>query len=285
MLNGRVYGRRRPYNKASTDPFANVRDTEPEFVEWGYGGMGSNKSNTNSSMGSAWRAVQNGTNSSSFGNDEDDATGMAWVKKRRAARESAKLEAEKTEPQLGGADIHNPQPETTESEAQGTPRLPKEDIPQPAPGASTVAPAEQPHEGPKHITTAISLPPQRAHKRDPSLGHRIQIPQVESPIKEKPPFGVDVFDMDLVTRPDVKLDIPEPSPDSATEDEEDEDSSIDEDDEDDSDVYSEDNAHSKTTLGAGVEKVSRHKDTPQSKPPNLPHAPPKNQISTSAIEA
>ncbi|KAG1751504.1 uncharacterized protein EDB91DRAFT_610356 [Suillus paluster] len=37
MLNGRVYGSKR---QTPTKPFASARD-EPEFVEWGYGGMGS----------------------------------------------------------------------------------------------------------------------------------------------------------------------------------------------------------------------------------------------------
>ncbi|KAI0688315.1 hypothetical protein C8T65DRAFT_122724 [Cerioporus squamosus] len=56
MLNGRVYGARR---KPNANPFANVRTDEPEFVEWGYGGMGSvkNASGQNSmwSRVAAWR--------------------------------------------------------------------------------------------------------------------------------------------------------------------------------------------------------------------------------------
>jgi len=89
--------------------------------------------------------------------------------------------------------------------------------------------------------------------------------------------------MDLAERPEVAPGVPEPSADSTSEDEDDEESS--EDDEDDSDVYSEENAHSKTTLGAGVEKVSRHKDIPQPKAPSLPHSPLKGQLPTTAIEA
>lgn len=42
MLNGRIYGAKRQ-NRISENPFANARDEEPEFVEWGYGGMGSVK--------------------------------------------------------------------------------------------------------------------------------------------------------------------------------------------------------------------------------------------------
>lgn len=285
MLNGRVYGRRRPYNKASTDPFAIVRDAEPEFVEWGYGGMGSNKSNTNSSMGSAWKAVQNGTNASTFGNDEDDASGMAWVKKRRAAREKAKLEVEKLQDQPGDSEVENAQPTAADEPVHGTPEpLEENQLPQPVAETPIAAPVEQHREKPEHITTAVNLPPHRAHKREPSFGHRIQIPQVaESPIKEKPSFGDDVFDMDLSVRPESPPPVPEPDADSTSEDEED--SSIDGDDEDESDSYSEENAHSKTALGAGVEKVSRHKDIPQPKAPNLPHSTPKNQLPATTIEA
>lgn len=265
--------------------------------------MGSNKSNTNSSMGSAWKAVQNGSNASTFGNDEDDASGMAWVKKRKAARERAKLETENTELQPEIPDVENPQPAVEEEEVQETPRLPKEsEMSLPSAETTPLAPAEHSHEKPGHITTAINLPPQRAHKREPSF-HRMQIPQVESPVKETP-FSFDVFDMDLVGRSEVTPEISGPSADSTSEDDDDEVSSIDGDDEDDSDAYSEvrvrdflcifarqtrkflqENAHSKTTLGAGVEKVSRHKDVPQSKTPNLPHSPLKNPLPAAAIGA
>lgn len=236
MLNGRVYGRRRPYNKASTNPFATVHDTEPEFVEWGYGGMGSNKSNTNSSMGSAWKAVQNRSNASSFGNDEDDASGMAWVRKRRAEREKAKLAAETQGQESGDAVAEQPQPTIPEEEEAKTPQPPKEDdIPHPPVDVPTATLAQQPHGQLEHITTAVTLPPHRLHKREQSFGHRIPAPQVESPTREKPSFGVDVFDVDLGERPKVTT---EPSTGSTSEEEgiEDEDTSTDEDDEDDSDA-------------------------------------------------
>ncbi|KAH8100205.1 hypothetical protein BXZ70DRAFT_175178 [Cristinia sonorae] len=123
MLNGRVYGARR------LDPFANVRDEEPEFVEWGFGGMGSVNNHLHSSEGNIWAKVQSsagmsigsldseswassrsgsvtGSGESMRSNghgrmrtmveDDDDGTGMAWVKKRREAREKkAKEERER----------------------------------------------------------------------------------------------------------------------------------------------------------------------------------------------
>jgi hypothetical protein len=191
-------------------------------------------------MGSAWKVVQNGTNASSFGNDEDDSSGMAWVKKRRAEREKAKLEAQKKEQEHGDGDFEMPEPTITEKEEQETPRLPEEhSTPHPPIDTPTVALAEEPHEAPQHITTAINLPPQRPHKREASFGHRIQIPQVESPTKENPSFGDDVFDMELGGGPEAATVTPEASTGSTSEDEDESSSSGSEEDEDESDVYSE----------------------------------------------
>ena len=94
MLNGRVYGARQAFQNATTE--------EPAFVEWGYGGMGA----VNSSGGSQYARLQS-SNKLSLGTEastaeEDDGSGMAWVMKRRAAREEkarkekeAALEAER----------------------------------------------------------------------------------------------------------------------------------------------------------------------------------------------
>jgi len=202
--------------------------------------MGSNKSNTNSSMGSAWKLVQNGSNSSTFGNDEDDSSGMAWVKRRRAEREKAKLEAEQKEQDHSAADVETPQPTIPEEQEQETPRLPTEDnIPRSPIDTPTVAPAEQPHEQPEHITTAINLPPQRLHRRESSFGHRTQISQAESSTKDKSPSGADVFNMELDEGPVAAPETPEASSGSTSEDEDEDSSSGGEDDEDESDVDSE----------------------------------------------
>jgi hypothetical protein len=88
MLNGRQYGR---------NPFSVVQEQDPEFVEWGYGGMGSVKHGTAGSE--RWKAVQA---SSSFVHkdhvdDNDDGSGMAWVKRKRQQREMEKLEKGKKE--------------------------------------------------------------------------------------------------------------------------------------------------------------------------------------------
>jgi hypothetical protein len=96
MLNGRVYGARKHHR---SNLFDNIPDDEPKFVEWGYGGMGSVHA------GGMWSKVQSdrkffdghadergrrgGSHSAA---DEDDGSGMGWVKKRREERERKKRE-------------------------------------------------------------------------------------------------------------------------------------------------------------------------------------------------
>jgi hypothetical protein len=113
MLNGRVYGRR------LEDDVKRSKDVqEPAFVEWGglmgdrARGMGSNQSASASAAASggqqqqqrrsirtegdegAAAAASMGGNSRSVAEDEDDGSGLAWVKKRREARERARRESE-----------------------------------------------------------------------------------------------------------------------------------------------------------------------------------------------
>lgn len=85
MLNGRVYG-----SKPNANPFANARDEEPSFVEWGYGGMGSVKGAKSAGVaGAGWEKL-----GSAPDDDLEDSTGMAWLKKRREEREKKKAEEE-----------------------------------------------------------------------------------------------------------------------------------------------------------------------------------------------
>ena len=82
------------------------RSEEPEFVEWGYGGMGSVKSSAGQSE--IWSRVQKGNvaiggneqsawGSRSSAAEEDDGSGMAWLKRRREQREREKREREERE--------------------------------------------------------------------------------------------------------------------------------------------------------------------------------------------
>jgi len=102
MLNGRVYGARKTH-QPSSNVFDNIPDDEPEFVEWGYGGMGSVRS------GGMWAKVQSDQKlflgskeergrreapeaEAHDDDDDDDGSGMGWVKKRRDERQRKRRE-------------------------------------------------------------------------------------------------------------------------------------------------------------------------------------------------
>ncbi|KAJ3857318.1 hypothetical protein EV368DRAFT_60923 [Lentinula lateritia] len=116
MLNGRVYGAKRgSVSGSQSNPFANAKDDpDPEFVEWGYGGMGSVRNVQDGVAGTVWgRVLSNGTSVMESGcpekqnnnaravqhgsrDDDDDGSGMGWVRKRREAKErEAREKAEK----------------------------------------------------------------------------------------------------------------------------------------------------------------------------------------------
>ncbi|KAI0279853.1 hypothetical protein BGY98DRAFT_933003 [Russula aff. rugulosa BPL654] len=85
MLNGRVYGARKN-NHRSGNVFDNIPDKEPEFVEWGYGGMGKRSEKL------PWTNGVRGRPGAPATEADDDGSGMGWVKKRREERERQKLE-------------------------------------------------------------------------------------------------------------------------------------------------------------------------------------------------
>lgn len=109
LLNGRVYGVKQSAALAAqmrTNPFGNARDEEPEFVEWGHGGMGSVRSGAVVGAKSDYSRLQS-SKKLSVGAvdgegqpdeaDEDDGSGLAWVKKRKAQKEKERLEAQERE--------------------------------------------------------------------------------------------------------------------------------------------------------------------------------------------
>ncbi|KZV70744.1 hypothetical protein PENSPDRAFT_685178 [Peniophora sp. CONT] len=108
MLNGRTYGGRRERQGPKT-PYV-----EPEFVEWGQGGMGAVRSTQ-----TQWGRLQGddplrgrGSARTSTDNaDEDDGSGMAWLRKRRAEKE-AKARAERE--QAGDASASSASSTTSE---------------------------------------------------------------------------------------------------------------------------------------------------------------------------
>ena len=122
MLNGRVYGA----PKRNANPFANARDEEPEFVEWGYGGMGSVKGAKSAGVGSNWDRLQSGSIDVGVGGvgagigagdaELDDGSGLAWVKRRREERErKAREQKEKEETELAESESQTNTPIPTRS--------------------------------------------------------------------------------------------------------------------------------------------------------------------------
>lgn len=85
LLNGRVYGGRRASEAAEAEKRRREKN-EPEFVEWGGGKSGGG-------MGSNQPVSRSG--------DEDDGSGMEWVRKRRERR--AQEERERRERASGSA--------------------------------------------------------------------------------------------------------------------------------------------------------------------------------------
>jgi hypothetical protein len=148
LLNGRIYGVKRSNSSAlPSNPFATARDEEPEFVEWGYGGMGSVKGAKSAGVSVGPGAGSGGVNwerlhgpvVKGFGgggrrggwterrsveqlrddDDDDDGSGLAWARKRRERRaREAKERAEKTEDKVEEPKSNNPEPK---SEPKGAP--------------------------------------------------------------------------------------------------------------------------------------------------------------------
>ncbi|KAJ7581552.1 hypothetical protein C8J56DRAFT_1057529 [Mycena floridula] len=351
MLNGRVYGAKRHDSSAgsSPNPFANVPDAEPEFVEWGYGGMGSVKNGAGvggrvwgklMSDNSSYGGVQGQANGDGEGkkgvggevpsgakapsaDEEDDGSGMGWVKRRREQREREKLEREakekeererlekeekeKQDPIAGegeqSADQPSPpalaediSPQKVTLSTPNTPTLspsplfPDGDTEAVSPGlsalasppfsGSTITPglasppmlSPQPSYGSAmtsptspgdHLTQAITVPaprPRYAHHRHASEHHKTHDgheddDQIETPADHalgvKSPLGRE--DSSTSRTSSVASSA---SSTSETDSESDSASSDGSDDEDDD---LDDDETRKTSLGAGVEKISRHK--------------------------
>ncbi|KAF7323296.1 hypothetical protein HMN09_00110400 [Mycena chlorophos] len=267
MLNGRVYGAKNA--DGTHNPFGNARDEpESEFVEWGYGGMGSVRHGVGSS---AWSRVQAGGSNSTTprtkaptsgavhvgmgvvgdgDEDGDDGSGMAWVRRRREAREREareRAEKEKTEAEAADPITEDQQPQPGDSTPTLTEAAPLSSSPIQSPALLAPDPppvvADPPAE--EHILSAVTLPAGfRGHH-----GH-----------------GHHRSSSDALGIADTKLTDESPLSSSAasTASSDSEDESDDEgdgaDDDDDVDADEEEQKRRATALGAGVEKVSRHKD-------------------------
>ncbi|KAI0736791.1 hypothetical protein C8Q72DRAFT_767840 [Fomitopsis betulina] len=295
LLNGRVYGAKR-------NPFANARSEEPEFVEWGYGGMGSVKSSGDGA--SVWAKVQSGgvnigaheqpsgpSRPRPAGDDDDDGSGMAWVKKRRQLKEQENKNNESAAKQtsvsavkpLASASDHN-SPAAKEEAA--------EDRTLSTSPAQMDVPLQEAVDTPtkEHHLQAVTLPPvhhhhHRGHSHN-TLERLSSTGKVENERRDsadtlrnmRPPTAQEPTGVDLVALPEdgrqrtesVKSRLSTSSSSSsgnddadADADEEDLESPRDGEDEDDEDteVRAEQSRLTALALGAGVEKISRHKES------------------------
>jgi hypothetical protein len=237
MLNGRVYGA----GKRSVDPFANIKsDAEPEFVEWGYGGMGSVRGQRAAGMsGTRWERLHGGDEDPSF----DDGSGMGWVKKRREAKER---ERKVKEQENEGAATPKPlSSSSSHNQISGASTFSPDAI-----FATPLSPADVLSE---HDLRAVTIPAnfQRHHHHHRSASRTGTITaEGSSETNTKPTYNSQVVE------------------DRGSESEVSESSSSSElpGDEDEEETDSE--PERRTALGAGVEKYTRHKDIGRDKAPS-----------------
>jgi hypothetical protein len=260
MLNGRVYGGPK-HKPPSGNPFANARDEDVEFVEWGYGGMGSVRGAKSAGVGTSregtnWSRLQhNGRNvvagsdraqgNAEADDDDDDGSGIGWVKKRKAARErKEKEEKERAEAQ---AAAQNTLPPVLESE-DNTSLAPTYTRHPSSSSVATAIPSSPVDESSEHVYTAVTVPahlprhPRRSQPRSTSIDTTMSMATVV-PIPEEGPLSTE-SDSESESEDGVRQA---------------EDEYGDDDDEDDDEDK---NGRSKTALGAGVEKISRHNQSP-----------------------
>ncbi|KAK7049436.1 hypothetical protein VNI00_006040 [Paramarasmius palmivorus] len=271
LLNGRVYGAKRgAHANANANPFATISSTypDPEFVEWGYGGTGSVKHQKDGVGGRVWgRLAKEGsvfdddaentgrgrqpTSPSRAAAEDDDGSGMGWVKRRREQRErEAREKAEKEAKEKEEAEKEKEQEQqeedltasvstmdtsttlaTTETGETTPPESPvevvEEDKPAPAPVPSLPTPT----------LTAPPTPTRQTSAEDHVTTSFL--PASSEPVQQVEETQEEEEDED---------------------DEEDESgSNEDEDEGDEGDSEESDEEVRKTSLGAGVEVVSRHR--------------------------
>lgn len=175
MLNGRVYGSRRASEAAERQATIQA-NMEPAFVEWG--------NSTTGGMGSL------APKSKSLLSEDDDGSGMEWVKRRReerrrqqqaqaAAKANGTSDTESRDGLTSGASSVSHSPISTEGTHLVTPHNPVTPLPPTPvihisePGASPVQPAPRAAtpdriEGVEreHITQAIQMPKRNNEGRD-----------------------------------------------------------------------------------------------------------------------
>ncbi|KAG8967295.1 hypothetical protein FRC03_010234 [Tulasnella sp. 419] len=291
MLNGRVYGGQR--NRQITS-LPTKEDAEPEFVEWGYGGMGSRSA----AGSSVYAGVQSSQKNAVAGAEEDDGSGMGWVQRRRAQRERERQEREAKEAEedkvkqddatksdtpnesaSNALHIHKEDDSASVATAKvtdnaGTPPTPRPHTPSSHPQPSSHAMTDE-----EHITRAIKVPPHklRPTSRQSSIDQRPSSSGSATPTVTSPGRATPMRKSSDSSHVAASINIPPTSSlrlrsdeDDRVSEEEDSSSSEDvedsgadretEEDDDDEDDDEELVKSRMTSLCAGVEKISRHKD-------------------------
>lgn len=290
MLNGRVYGHRR--NSSNGNPFANARDeADPEFVEWGYGGMGSVRNGSGVGHGVWGRLQSEGTALGGSGKTDDeeldDGSGMGWVRKRREQKEKKEREekerlAKEAQAKLeaiteaGDAKEEEPKPGVDEKEKQF---VRSEEIEQVKDRPDTAATITLSSMASPTLSSTLSTPTIRSDVDPPKpsddqdehdtrvvnvSAHSPSLARRHSHGRSRSRESIPVLEKaqaEDTTQTVVSVDVKEDETDESEEDE-DEGTRPNEDDDEDSEDDSEnegDAEKTKTALGAGVEKISRHK--------------------------
>ncbi|KAF8061646.1 hypothetical protein FPV67DRAFT_290042 [Lyophyllum atratum] len=297
MLNGRVYGGPKRNRDPNANPFANARDEDPKFVEWGYGGMGSVRGGRHAGVTGGgeddkdrtrWERVQSdstfmgasGGEKKGVGGvveEEDDGSGIGWVKRRKEQREREKKEkeekekAEKEKAEAGTAPAE--EVATTETpaasvepppESAPTPKFLSISVPPltddvlPSSSASAVVSEEAtpipaslsaPVPVLEHHLSAVTIPAPLSRHHSYTHGHRRMASRTTS---------VEAVPNTPATAP---LPVREEGFSESESESESEKRPDDYEDDDDEDEDEEDEGaviRRKTALGAGVEKISRH---------------------------
>ncbi|OCH89076.1 hypothetical protein OBBRIDRAFT_836065 [Obba rivulosa] len=267
MLNGRVYGARR-----NQDLFASARSDEPEFVEWGYGGMGSVKAAASTTMwakvqgsgvsvgahdsgGEGWGARARAASAAVDGapaavaagrshaatDPEDDGSGMAWLKRRREQREREKKEHEEHEEEKEKKEVPQEKENGKEEVQEQTEEV--------APSRTSIEKTLSQ----EHITTAVTLPAlYHHHSHHHHHGSHVSAeaaPGVQPEGEQRERARADsVSSESTMSGGSAKKDDADAFNDEEGDEEGDEELELEEDDE----------RTRRTALGAGIEKISRH---------------------------
>ncbi|KAF8638792.1 hypothetical protein AX17_001851 [Amanita inopinata Kibby_2008] len=292
MLNGRVYGGPKRANlPAGGNPFANARDeADPEFVEWGYGGMGSVSGRSAAGMnGTRWERLHSDQGGLMIGScdgaaDEngssapDDGSGMGWVRKRRESREREKKardgeeRKENGQEKLGEGDTDSKT--TLHAETANLPTSGPESINSCTQRTSTaqvvanhallsLAGTESTSPAPAPQSSTYPMPAEEKH-----VLHAVTIPAHFTRHNHHRSLSKGSSILSLTSdgkvsgpasgQQDLRKKGSESSDDSESEDESEEVRDIEDDDEESDEELAE--SKRKTALGAGVEKYTRHKE-------------------------